>query len=79
MLIVDMPHDVRCDMMFLLGASIHHHTMMSLVVRLKKTLLILLEYYFVLILCLGCPGLRWLFSETDLLQKFLLFHVRLGR
>ena len=45
---------------------------------LKKTRLILLEGYLVLLLCLGCPGLRWMFSDPDLLQNFWLFHLRLG-
>ena len=52
--------------------------MMSLVVGLKKTRLILVEDYLVLLLCLGCPGLRWMFSDPHLLQKFWLFHLRLG-
>ena len=51
---------------------------MSLVVRLKKTRLILREDYLILLLCLGCPGLRWMFSEPDLFQKVWLFHLRLG-
>ena len=49
---------------------LHHHTMMSRVVGLKKTLLILLEEFLVLLLGLGDPGLRWMFSDADLLQKF---------
>ena len=48
------------------------------VVELKKTLPILLEEYLVLILCLGCPGLRWMFSDPDLLQNFWRIHLRLG-
>ena len=44
--------------------------MMSLVVGLKKTHLILLEDNLVLLLCLGNPGLKWIFSDPDLLQKF---------
>ena len=53
--------------------------MMSLVVKLKKTRLILLEDYLVLLLCLGCPGLKrindfwfptWL---QELLQTLLCF------
>ena len=43
---------------------------MSLDVGLKKTRLILLDDYLVLLLCLGCPGLEWMFSDPDLLQKF---------
>ena len=46
---------------------------MSLDVRLKKTRLILLEDYLVLLLCLGCPRLRWMFSDPDLLQRFWLY------
>ena len=42
---------------------LHHHTTMSLVVRLKKTLLMLLEDNLVLLLGLGDPGLRWVFSD----------------
>ena len=52
--------------------------MMSLDVGLKKTRLTLLEDYLVLLLCLGYPGLRWMFSDLDLLQEFWLFHLRLG-
>ena len=44
--------------------------MMSLVVGLKKTLLIVLEEYLVVLLRLGCPGLRRMFSDPDLLKKF---------
>ena len=41
---------------------------MSLEVVLKKTRLILLEDFLVLLLGLGCPGLRRVFSEPDLIQ-----------
>ena len=51
---------------------------MSLEVELKKTRLILLEDYLALLLCLGCPGKRWMFSDPDLLQKVWLSHLRLG-
>ena len=51
---------------------------MSLVLRLKKTRLILLADYLVLLLCLGSSGLKWMFSDPDLLQNFWLFHLRLG-
>ena len=44
----------------------------------KKTRLILLKEYLVLLLCLGDPELRCMFSDPNLLQKFLLFHLRLG-
>ena len=57
---------------------LHHHTTMSLDVRLKKTRLILLEAFLVLLLGLGCPRFRWMFSDPDLLQNFWLFHLRLG-
>ena len=33
-----------------------------------KTRLILLEDVLVLLLGLGCPGLKWMFSEPDLRQ-----------
>ena len=42
---------------------------MSLEVELKMTRLILLEDFFVLLLGLDNPGLRWMFSEPDLLQR----------
>ena len=42
---------------------------MSLEVMVK-TRLILLEDVLVLLLCLDCPGLRWMLSEPDLLQIF---------
>ena len=51
---------------------------MSLEVGLKKIRLILLEDFLVLLLGVGDPGLRWKFSEADLLQKVLPFHLRLG-
>ena len=43
---------------------------MSLEVGLKKFRLILLEDCLVLLLGLGDPGLRWMFSEPDLLKEF---------
>ena len=43
---------------------------MILEVELKKTRLILLEDFLVLLLGLGDPGSRWMFSEPDLLQSF---------
>ena len=43
---------------------------MSLEVGLKKIHLILLEDYPVLLLGLGYPGLRWMFSEPDLTRRF---------
>ena len=49
---------------------LHSHTTMSLDVGLKKTLLILLEDYFVPLMCLGCPGLKRMFSDPDLLRNF---------
>ena len=57
---------------------LHHHTMTSLVVELKKTCVTLLKDYLVLLLCLGSPGEKWMFSDPDLLQKFWLSHLRLG-
>ena len=42
---------------------------MSLEMGLKKARLILLEDYLVLLLGLGDPGLRWMFSEPDLFQR----------
>ena len=51
---------------------------MSLEVGLKKIRLILLEDFLVLLLGLGDPGLRWMFSEPDLFQRVLPFHLRLG-
>ena len=52
--------------------------MMSLVLGLKKTLLIHLEEYLVPLLCQGCPGLRWMVSDFDLLQRVLPFRLRQG-
>ena len=46
---------------------LHHHPAMSLE-KVLKTRLIFLEDFLVLLLGLGGPGLRWIFSETDLLQ-----------
>ena len=43
---------------------------MNLEVGLKKIRLILLEDYLVLLLGLGDPRLRWMFSDPDLLQIF---------
>ena len=43
-----------------------------------KTRLVLLEDFLVLLLGLGDPGLRWMFSEPDLLQRVSQFHLRLG-
>ena len=42
---------------------------MSLEVGLKKIRLILLEDVLVLLLGLGDPGLRWVFTEPDLPQR----------
>ena len=55
-----------------------HQTTMSLEVGLKKIRLILLEDFLVLLLGLGDPGLRWMVSESDLLQRVLPFHLRVG-
>ena len=51
---------------------------MSLEVGLKKIRLFLLEDVLILLLGLGDPGLRWMFSEPDLLQRGSPFHLRLG-
>ena len=45
----------------------------------KRVRLILLEELLVLLLCLGCPGLRWTLSDPDILKEFWLFHLRLGK
>ena len=58
--------------------GLHHHTTMSLENGLKRTRLVLLEDVFVRLLGLGDPGLRWMFSEPDLLQRVWLFHLRPG-
>ena len=57
-------------------SQLHHHTMMSYDVGLKKIRLILLQDFLVLLLGLGDPGLRWMFSEPDLLHRVLPFHLR---
>ena len=44
---------------------------------LDVTRLILQEGLLELLLVLGCPLSRWMFSEPDLLQKVLLFLLRL--
>ena len=46
---------------------------MSLEVGLKKIRLILLEDYLVLLLGLGDPRFKWMFSELDLLRKVYRF------
>ena len=40
----------------------------------KRVRLTLLEDYLVLLLCLGCPELRWMFSDPDLLQRMWIFN-----
>ena len=50
---------------------LHHHTTMSLEMGVKKTRLILPEDFLVLLLGLGDPGLRWVFSGPDLLPNIL--------
>ena len=45
---------------------------------LKKIRLILLEEFLFLFLGLGDPGLKWMFSKPDLLQRVLPFHLRFG-
>ena len=49
---------------------LHNHPAMTLKV-VVKTRLILQECFLVLLLGLGCLGLRWMFSEHDLLQMIL--------
>ena len=44
----------------------------------KRARLTLLEELLVPTLVLDNPGLRWMFSDVDLLQGFLLFDLRLG-
>ena len=55
----------------------HHHPAMSLE-AVVKTRLILREEFIVPLLGQGCPGLKWMFSEPDLLQRVVPFHLRLG-
>ena len=57
---------------------LRHHPAMSLEMRLKKTRPILPEDFLVLLLGLGGPGFRWMFSEPDLFQMVRLFHLRPG-
>ena len=55
---------------------LHRHPDMSLEV-VEETLLILLENLFDLLLDLGGPVSRWMFSVPDLLQQILFVHLRL--
>ena len=48
---------------------LQHRTTMSLELELKKTRLTLQEDVLVLLLGLGDPGLRWMCSQPDLLQR----------
>ena len=57
---------------------LHHHPAMSLEVVVKKIRQILLEDFLILLLGLGDPGLRWMFSEPDLIRNRGLFLVRLS-
>ena len=50
---------------------------MSLEVVDVETLLILLENLFDLLLELGAPVSRWMFSVPDLIQQILVVHLRL--
>ena len=52
---------------------------MSLEVVEEETLLILLENIFDLLLDLGDPVSRWVFSVPDLLQKHGFVHLRLEK
>ena len=58
--------------------QLHHLTAMSLV-GLKKMRLVLLQDFLVLLLGVGDTGSRWMFSEPNLLQRVLPFHLRLGK
>ena len=44
--------------------GLHHHITMNLDVGLKKIRLILFEDCLVLLLCLDCPWLRWMFFRS---------------
>ena len=44
--------------------QLHQHTAKSLEVELQKTRLVLLENYLVILLGLGCPGLKWMFLRS---------------
>ena len=46
--------------------------------KVVKTRLTLLEDFLDLLLGLGGPGSKWMFSEPDLLQRVLPFHLRSG-
>ena len=52
---------------------------MSLEVVKVETLLILQENPFDLLLELGGPVSRWMFSDPDLLQQILFVHLRLEK
>ena len=57
---------------------LHRHPDVSLEVVKVETLLILQENFFDLLLELGGPTSRWIFSVPALLQQIWLFHLRLG-
>ena len=59
-------------------SGLHLHRPVSLVVLLVGTRLILQEGLLELLLVLGGPLSRWMFSEPDLLQIASLIHLRLG-
>ena len=57
---------------------LHRHPEVSLEVVEVETLLIIPENIFDLLLELGDPVSRWMFSVPDLLQRILFVHLRLG-
>ena len=62
----------------LFHSSLHRHQEVSLEVVEVETLLILQENLFDLLLELGAPVSRWMFSVPDLLQRILFVHLRLS-
>ena len=59
-------------------SGIHRHRAVSLCLLMVETRLILQEGLLELLLVLGCPFSRWMFSEPDLLQIVCFFNLRLG-
>ena len=59
--------------------SLHLHREVSLEVVEVETLLIIQENLFDLLLELGAPVSRWMFSVPDLLQQILFVHLRLEK
>ena len=58
---------------------LHRHPEVSLEVVVVETLLILLENLFDLLLELGDPVSRWMFSGLDLLQRVLIRPSAIGK